>query len=663
MIIATAGHVDHGKTLLVKALTGVDTDRLPEEKARNLTIDLGFAYMALDDDGVLGFVDVPGHERFVRNMLCGVASIDFVLFIVAADDGPMPQTAEHLAILDLLGVGRGAVALTKIDRVDEDRLADAEEEIEIAFLGTALEGSPVFPVSALTGDGIEALKAHLVAAAGDIERRPTDGNFRLAIDRSFTIVGAGIVVTGTVFSGTAAVGDRLVVSHLATGAGTEARVRAIHAQDRAAERGVAGDRCALNLTGPDLRLDEIGRGDWVVAAAAHNPARRIDARIRVIIDEVRPLRHWTPVHVHLGATDVTGRVAVLEGSEIAPGASALVQLVLDRPIGAWHGDGLILRDQSARRTIGGGRVIDVFPPPRGRARPQRLAYLRAMDDPDHGAALAALLDQAATGLDLEKMRLARNLTPDEAEALWRASAMIRVGSGAEAFGFSDRHWRALGDDIARALADWHRQRPDSQGATAHNLRTVMSLKLAPGVLGAVLPRIAEAGAVSFDGARARLAAHAPKLQDADAKLWQRVEPVLAEAGPRSLTVAELAEQTGDDAKRLESFLIRAARLGLVSQIGKTRFFTPAVVRDLAAIAERVAADNADGLLTPAEFRDLSGIGRNLAIEVLEFFDKARFTRRGAAGRTVLKPAAASSSAFSTLGGDIGWSRMRMPTAS
>ncbi len=639
MIIATAGHVDHGKTLLVKALTGVDTDRLPEEKARALTIDLGFAYMPLDDGAVLGFVDVPGHERFVRNMLCGVASIDFVLFIVAADDGPMPQTAEHLAILDLLGVARGAVALTKIDRVDAERLEEAEEEIEIAFLGTALEGTPVFRVSAMTGDGIEGLRDHLAAAAHDIEARPADGNFRLAIDRGFTIVGAGIVVTGTVFSGAVAVGDRVVVSHQGSGKRTEARVRGIHAQDRKSDRGVAGDRCALNLTGPDLELDEIGRGDWVVAAEAHNPARRIDARIRVIIDEVKPLQHWTPVHVHLGATDVTGRVAILEDKEIAPGQSALVQLVLDHPIGAWHGDGLILRDQSAQRTIGGGSVIDVFPPLRGRARPGRLAYLRAMDHGDHAAALAALLDQAPLGLDLGNVRLARNLTHDEAEALWNTVPMTRIGAGNNDFGFSEAHWKRLGDNIERALADWHEKHPDSQGATAHNLRTVMSLKPRPDVLGAVLPRIAEAGAIEFDGARVRLARHAPKLQDADAKLWQRVEPILVDAGPRSLTVSELSEETGDDVRRLESFLVRAARLGVVTQIGKTRFFTPDAVRELAEIAERVTADNADGILTPAEFRDVSGIGRNLAIEVLEFFDKARFTRRSAAGRTVLKPAA------------------------
>jgi len=441
-----------------------------------------------------------------------------------------------------------------------------------------------------------------------------------------------------VVSGAVEIGDQLVVSRQATGTSTEVRVRGIHAQDQKSERGVAGDRCALNLTGPDLRLDEIGRGDWVTDVRAHNPARRIDARIRVIIDEMKPLKHWTPVHVHLGAADMLGRVAILESDEIAPGQSALVQLVLDHPIGAWHGDGLILRDQSARRTIGGGSVIDVFPPLRGRARPQRLAYLRAMNNPDHADAREALLAVSPLGLDLEKLRIARNLTPGEAEAMWVASPMVRLGTGDDSFGFSAEHWQILAADIERALTDWHSARPDSQGATAHNLRTVMKLKLRADMLGAALPRIAEAGAISFDGARARLAAHAPKLQDADEKMWKRVEPILADAGPRSLTVTELAEATGDETRRLETFLVRAARLGVVTQIGKTRFFTPTTVRELAAVAERVAADNPDGVLTPAEFRDVSGIGRNLAIEVLEFFDKARLTRRSAAGRTILKPA-------------------------
>ena len=263
MIVATAGHVDHGKTSLVRALTGIDTDRLPEEKRRNLTIDLGFAYVPLEGGGTMGFVDVPGHERFIRNMLCGVAAIDYALLVVAADDGVMPQTQEHLAILDLLGVGAGTVAITKIDRVDPERVDEVAEEVELYLDETRLSGAPCFPVSSVDGSGVETLKAHLDSVAGEIRRRPADGHFRLAVDRAFTVVGAGLVVTGTAFSGSVSVDDRLLLSPR----GVPVRVRGIHAQDRKAESGRAGERLALNIVGQSLGKDDVARGDWVVEEA------------------------------------------------------------------------------------------------------------------------------------------------------------------------------------------------------------------------------------------------------------------------------------------------------------------------------------------------------------------------------------------------------------
>ena len=635
MIVATAGHVDHGKTLLVKALTGVDTDRLPEEKRRNLTIDLGFAYLRLADGKTIGFVDVPGHERFVRNMLCGVASIDFVLFIVAADDGPKPQTREHLAILDLLGVSRGAVALTKIDRVDAARTAEVTAEIGALFAATSLAAAPVFPVSAITGDGVEALKAHLAFVAGEIAARDRSGNFRLAVDRSFNIVGAGVVVTGTVFSGTAAVGEQLVVSP----GNLPVRVRGIHAQDREAQAGVAGDRCALNIAGPGLRRASVRRGDWIVAPPAHRPTRKIDARIRVLADEVRPLAHWTPVHVHLGAENVTGRLAVLEGGAIAPGETALVQLVLDQAIGALHGDRLILRDQSARRTVGGGEVIDIFPPPRGRAKPARLAHLRAMANSDPKQALADVLDGAENGLDLERFRCNRNLTADEAAVLWAEATMTVVGTGAEALGFAPRHWQGLRTEVLAALAGWHRSHPDSLGATAQNLASLLERRLPPEVLAWALPALGREGALVHDGTRVRLARHAPKLAPPDQALWRQIEPLLEEGGLRPMRVREIADEIGADLRRVETFLGRAARIGLVVQVSKNRFFTPAILLRLAVIAEQVAAEAADGRIAATGFRDRAGVGRNLAIEILEYFDKAKFTRRIGDGRALLRPAA------------------------
>ncbi len=322
MIIGTAGHIDHGKSALVLALTGTDPDRWEEEKARGITLDLGYAYTTCDDGTRLGFVDVPGHERLVHNMLAGATGIDFVLLVIAADDGPMPQTREHLEIIDLLGLGRGAVALTKLDLVDAERLAEVQAQVTGLLDGTSLAGAPVFPVSSVSGTGLDALRAHLTAQAALTRSRDGRGRFRLAVDRAFVLKGAGVVVTGTAHSGSVALDDHLVLSPR----GLEVRVRGIHAQNAAVERGWAGQRCALNLTGPRFEKDSVSRGDWLVAPELHSPTDRLDVELRVARHAGRPLQHWTPVHVHLGAARVTGRVAVLEGEALDPGTTGLVQL-------------------------------------------------------------------------------------------------------------------------------------------------------------------------------------------------------------------------------------------------------------------------------------------------------------------------------------------------
>src|SRR5438132_2224605 len=404
MIIGTAGHIAHGKTALIKALTGVDADRLKEEKERGITIDLGYAFYLLPHGAVLGFIDVPGHERFVHNMLAGATGIDFVLLVVAADDGVMPQTREHMEIIDLLGVKRGAVALTKIDRVESARVAAARAEIEALLRGTALAGSPVFALSSMTGDGVPALRAHLEAvAASPAPAGAADGCFRLAVDRCFTLSGSGTVVTGTVFSGSVGVGDHLLVSP----SGWEVRVRSIHAQNRAAERGVAGQRCALSLVGVEKK--DIARGDWLLEPAAHAPTARFDASLKVPPSAARALRHWTPVHVHLGAADEMGHVSLLQATGIEPGGSDQAQIVLDRPIGALRGDRFILRDQSAQQTLAGGVVLDPFAPARKVRTPTRLAVLAALERPTMFDALQQLLNVAPAGVDLSWFARSFNL--------------------------------------------------------------------------------------------------------------------------------------------------------------------------------------------------------------------------------------------------------------
>lgn len=456
MIIGTAGHIDHGKTALVRALTGVETDRLPEEQARGITLDLGFAYQEIDSGEVLGFVDVPGHERLMHNMVAGAAGIDYVILVVAADDGPMPQTREHLEILDLLGLERGLVALTKIDRVPPARVSQAAAEVRALLQGRALAEAPVFPVNALSGDGIAPLARHLHGAAADLPARRGDGRFRLAVDRSFSIAGAGTVVTGIVLDGRVRPGDRLLVSP----AGHPVRVRRLHAQGRPAQEGRAGQRCALNLA--DLHRDAVGRGDLVLAPALHLPTRRLDLRLRVLAGEPAPLKHWTPVHCHLGAAHLTGRVAVLDAEAIAPGATGLAQLVLDADLAALRGDRLILRDQSARRTIAGGWVLDPEPPARGRRRPARLALLAALGERDTLSAAAAL-DLAGQGLDLERLARHWNLDPGQAAAIAALPGGERVDTPAGPLLFARAHWQALQQRVLATLAQGHAEHPDQLG--------------------------------------------------------------------------------------------------------------------------------------------------------------------------------------------------------
>jgi len=632
MIIATAGHVDHGKTLLVKALTGVDTDRLPEEKKRGMTIDLGFAYLPMESNETIGFVDVPGHERFVHNMLAGVAGIDFALFIVAADDGPMPQTQEHLAILDLLGIRHGAVALTKIDRVAASRVQEVQNELAALFSRTSLADSAVFPVSAITGEGIEDLRAHLVSAAQSWRSKTTAGNFRLAIDRCFSVAGAGLIVTGTAVAGCVSAGDRVRVLQ----AGLDLRARTIHAQNAASQTGRAGQRCAINLSGSGLKGELIERGDWVVTGDVPAPVQKLDARLRVLKNELRPLAHWTPVHVHLGAADVTGRVAILQGAGIAPGSSGLVQLVLDRPIGALYGDGLIIRDQSAQRTIGGGRVIDIFPPVRGRAKPERLAFLEALDHDDTPSVFLSLLRGAQRGLNLTRFAHNRNLTAEEAARLFSNASTKFVETPEGALGFSLENWNRLKTTVIETLASLHRRAPNVIPNEARVLLET-GLRLPKEAAATLVAEMVKEGAIVREPTGIRLRTHIAQLSPADTALWKQTEPLLSESLLRPPSIHDIAATLGKDVKSTESFLVRVSRLGLVVRVTENRFFLPRGLRRHGKFAEEVAAANG-GVVTAGTLRDRAGLGRGLAIEVLEYFDRIKFTRRIGDQHHVLRPA-------------------------
>ncbi|HUN69513.1 MAG TPA: selenocysteine-specific translation elongation factor, partial [Burkholderiales bacterium] len=422
MLVATAGHIDHGKTLLVKTLTGVDTDRLPEEKARGISIDLGFAYLPVGHDRLIGFVDVPGHERFIHNMLAGVCGIDFALLAVAADDGVMPQTVEHVQILDLLGIQRGIAVITKADRVDAARIGEVEAQLRALLAGSALAEIAVLPVSAVTGAGMDALRQALVAAAEAHATRYREGqHFRLAIDRTFAVAGSGTVVTGTVFNGEVRPGDRLLVSPR----GEPARVRGIQIRGTVAECARAGDRCALNLSGVDLQA--VARGDWLLHESLHAPSRRLEVRFALLPAERAPLAHWTPVHLHLATADIRARVAIRNGNAIEPGTAALAQLVTEQPVTALTGDRFILRDSSASRTLGGGRVIDPLAQESRRASAARLAALGALEQDTAEAALAALLAIPDRAVDCRHFETVFNLTAERAASLYRSVDAVIAG--------------------------------------------------------------------------------------------------------------------------------------------------------------------------------------------------------------------------------------------
>ena len=617
MIVGTAGHIDHGKTTLVKALTGVDCDRLKEEKARGITLDLGYAYHA---DGQLGFVDVPGHERLIHNMLAGATGIDYVLLVIAADDGPMPQTREHLAIVDLLGLAHGVVALTKVDCVDAARLAAVQREISALLAPTTLAAAPVFPVSGKSGEGVAALSTALHTAAQTAQPRSAQGGFRLAIDRAFHLPGAGLIVTGTAFAGSVRVGDSVCVSP----PGWRARVRSLHAQDRASEVGQAGQRIALNLVG-DFGKDDIARGMWVLAPELHTPVQRLHARIRLLPGEAAPLAHWTQAHLHLGTEDVMARIALLEGDALAPGGEMLAELLLDRPMGVLHGDRFILRNASAQRSLGGGRVLDIFPPTRHKRTAEHLAYLRALESHDPRAALALALARHPAGLALHRFALNRLLDHAQAQALWESCDLVRVGDGEQAIGFSTAQWQALGERVLQAAAAEHERAPDMVGVERDRLRRLTLAALARPAYDRLVADLMADGSLLAHGSWLHLPAHRAELTAGDAELWRTLQPLLDASRFNPPRVRDIATATRIGEGQVRELLKRVARVGAAYPVAHDHYFSAAVVGELAATVADIAAHK--GYVRAADLRNAIGGGRKVAIHILEFFDRVGYTRR------------------------------------
>lgn len=641
MIVGTAGHVDHGKSALVHALTQVDPDRLQEEKLRGITIDLGYAYKPLANGDVLGFVDVPGHEKFIHNMLAGATGIDYVLLAIAADDGPMPQTLEHLAILDRLGLNQGVVALTKVDLVDDARITQVKAEIKKILSNTSLAEADILSVSSHTGAGIAALDAHLAKVAVQKPPREPRGNFRLSVDRCFTLTGIGTIVTGTVFSGKVQVGDRVIVSPT----GLEVRVRAIHAQNQVSEAGLEGQRCALNVTAPHLEKKDIVRGDWVISPDIHAPTHRLDAELSILATENKLFRHWSSVHVHLGACDVLARIATLEDEAVAPGHKQLVQLVLDKPIASLAGDRFIIRDPSASRTIGGGVILDAFPAERGRRKPKRLAILNALKkavietqeelaDPITAelAALNELMEINIDGVDLDWFKQILNLEQTVMDELILRSELLLVVADKKRVGFSKARWQTLEASALAVIEQHHAMVSDSPGLTVDELRNKIDKTMAKSVMVSIVEHLLLQKKLLRVGVRLASPSHTVKLSVNEQVLWERLYPILQANALMPPSVSEILRTLQIPELELRTFLDRLVRMGYLFKVRAEQYFLAEAVAQLGKQVEVLALEKAPERFTVGQLREFTHLARGVSIPLLELYDRIGLTVRYNSGR-------------------------------
>ena len=615
MIVVTAGHVDHGKTSLVRAITGIETDRLKEEQARGLTIDLGFAHTDLNGLRV-SFVDVPGHIRFIHNMLAGVSGVDLALLIVAADDGPMPQTLEHLAIIEALQIPKLLVALTKIDRVDPQRVDEAHQAVSTLLQKTAYRNANIVRMSNTSGEGVSEISRLIAESAINQRSNDTAEYFRLPIDRVFTIKGAGTVATGTVLSGSINVGDQLQHS----GTGRMLRVRKIHAQDQVTQQATKGHRCALNLVPLDGGSIRLTRGDWLTESHTVTELDRVDLAYTAFRDEPKPLKHWTAVHVFHASTHRQGYLAVLGQGGIAPGDSGYVQLSLDGKTQLCIGDRLIFRDQGATRTLGWGQVINTHTRKEGRAKSDHLELLQRLhhsESREHW--LNERLTKEPSGLPVDLMSDQLNWPLANVVEALAANPDVRIVDNTA---ITDAFWRHWQNVILGKLEQWHLKAPTYRGFAATQLTPHLPKGFA--ILKPLLLSMINEGLLTVDGAQIRLPQHKAVLSDSAQSYLALTTPILKKHLLQPPVLHELAIMINRSVTDLEKALKECAARGYLAHPTDNRFMLPAAVTEFESLIKSL--DNSEGF-TVQTFRDACGIGRNLAIEILEYFDRKGLTRR------------------------------------
>lgn len=635
LIFATAGHVDHGKTSLVANITGTDTDTLSEEKDRGLTIVPGFAYhhfrSVIDNqeyDNTLGFVDVPGHIDFINNMLAGVGAVDGALLVIAADDGIMPQTREHLAILDLLAVSRGAIALTKIDRCEPDRVQAITTEIRQLQATTSLKDAPLFALSNESGAGIAELSAYLRSQFSDADALKTNRDqnqyFRYLIDRSFVAKGIGTVLTGSVRAGSTEIGNTL--KHTATGGLT--RLRGARLDKTDLSEVYKGQRAAMNV---NLDHKQVKRGDWLVDEKLYHPINRLDATIDFIEADCL-LQSSAQYHLHIGASHHVVNIRSL--------GENLFQVKCLEPMIAHHADRFIVRDPASQRTLGGGRVVDVFVPRRKRSSGQRLAQLNAMQN-DAADALQELLLLQADGVKLQEFSICRNLNSTAIEKLLEGLEhegirfhSLNLEKSSLPVLLHEKYHHEYCDSILRFLKGFHQKQPNQQGISEPALSHAVDFASSHLLFHGILQSLLSSNAIKRTGTLLHLPSHKTSLSAEEEAFLEQVRPILQKAGFVPPRTRELVELTNIPLMSLERILRESAKAGTLIKVAENRYYLPETIMTLASFTERLVDAENDAGFSVIQFRDASEIGRNLCIEILEYFDSVGFTRRDGNSRFV-----------------------------
>jgi selenocysteine-specific elongation factor len=629
VIVGTAGHIDHGKSSLMQALTGVHTDRLPEEKRRGISIELGYAFLELSDGRKLSFVDVPGHEKLIHTMVAGATGMNHALLLVAADDGVMPQTVEHFSILNLLSVPSILIVVTKIDLVDQARLNEVEQQISQLIENTRFQNAVRHAVSSRTGEGIEQLRQSLSLLEAPEAAHPTTG-FRMAIDRSFTLNGVGTVVAGSVLGGCVDVESEVAVidsTQIRT-----ARVRGLHAQNVKVSKAGRMDRCAMNLAG--LSKEECPRGGWVVDPFIVQQSQRVDVSMCLWRGEDKPLRSGSWVHLHAGTSSCLATVAVLQSSvpdQLQPGEAGIVQLVFKQTLSMWWGDRFLVRDASASRTLGGGFVLDPQAPARYRKTPKRLAILDTLSETEPALRLKSLISQHEYGVSLDEW-LVRNAMSRAPGELWlsglnKEQDFCWIGRAGDRLGWaiSPEALRKLWELVHAQLSLLHQKYPEELGPDLGRLRRISAPKLDMPLWQALVTQWVSEGCLHRKGAHLHLPEHAFRLSESDRRISEKAAALLHDGKFDPPWVRDVAASINEPELMVRVVFSRLASQGQLHQVVKDLFYPHATMQMLADIVRDLG--ESEGEIQAARFRDMTGLGRKRAIQILEYFDRVGLLRR------------------------------------